>query len=103
MIGGGLYVRFFLMLLFSGPNFYPVILRPIFTKFQQMIGIWAYIIEQTLLFRSLKGRCHGNQFYGQNSWNRPICLQSSLSYSIMEWNIVVQFNAIWSINLWIDK
>jgi len=33
--------------------------------FHQMVGIWSMITDLILLFRSLKGRCHGNQFWGK--------------------------------------
>jgi len=49
-----------------------------------MVDIWSLTIDPTFSFRSLKGRCHENQFYGQNRWNHLWPWHSE-----MEWNIAI--------------
>jgi len=34
---------------------------PIFAKFSGLVKLWLYDQPETSFFRSLKGRCHGNQ------------------------------------------
>jgi len=45
-------------------------------KFHHVVGIWPYIADLTPVFRRFKGRCHDNQFYGQDLQNRTIHLHS---------------------------
>jgi len=67
----------FNIFLFSGPNSHHVISEPtgpIFTKFSGLIVPWEGIITRSFILRSLKGRCHGYQFFGQIceiAWPHP--------------------------------
>jgi len=45
-----------------------------------MVVIWWQIIDVTFS-KSVKERCHRNQFSGKNQQNRPIHLHSSFSHS----------------------
>ena len=47
---------------------------PIFTKFSGSVDLWKGLIMPVAFLRSLKGRCHGNQFYKQNRRNWPTYL-----------------------------
>jgi len=65
----GLYVLLmFFVYFFSVPTSRHVIsktTRPIFTKFAGLIVVWERLINCSFILQSLKGRCHGNQFFGQ--------------------------------------
>ena len=37
---------------------------PLFTKFSGLVDLWVEMIDRTFTFRSLEGRCYGNQFWG---------------------------------------
>jgi len=62
-------VLFFIFFHIFVVNFSPCNIRIYWTDFHQiftrMAGIWSYIIDRTLFSRSLKGRRHGNHFWGK--------------------------------------
>jgi len=53
----------------------------------RMVGIELQMINPTLFFLYLKGRCHGNQFSGKNGAKLPTPLHLSLCHSETEWVI----------------
>jgi len=63
---GGLCVVFlFLVYLFIFPV-RPIISKstgPVFAKFSELVELRLYMTNMKLVFRSLKGRCCGNQFF----------------------------------------
>jgi len=50
--------------------------------------------QSDLLFRYLKGRCHGNQFSGKNGAKLPTTLPLSLCRSDTEWAIDISMSAL---------
>jgi len=59
-----------------------------------MIGIELQMINPSFFFQYLKGRCHGNQFYGKLVAKLPTPLYLSLCHSEMEWHIAKRIRAL---------
>jgi len=53
---------------------------PIFTEFAGLVELWLWVNDLKFPFRSLKGRCHGNQFCASFvDSTLKICLGSTAS------------------------
>ena len=62
-------VNFFLFLVILLDQLSRDILDGFSPNFQQVVGILTYIIDLAVIFRLLKGRCHGNQFWGKIAYS----------------------------------
>jgi len=60
---------------------------PFSQSLHHIVGIELQMINPTLFFRYLEGRCHGNQFSGKNVAKLPTPLHLSLCHSETEWDI----------------
>jgi len=51
---------------FYKTNYLNIYRISIFARFAGLVELWTQMNDLKLFFRSLKGRCGGNKFYGQN-------------------------------------
>jgi len=79
----------FFFISFRWSNFSRRNFRINWSDFHHIFTKWSWIIDPTFFFRSLKGRCHGDQFYGEDRRNRPTHLHSSPWYSKTELHIAI--------------
>jgi len=69
------------------------------SSFHQIVDIESQMVDLTVFFRSLKRRCHGNQFWGKISDLRR--LWQWFRYIVHKFG--VSFNTIEQVNEWMNQ